>query len=133
VLGRRSAVAPRTRSADVKDHAMCPKVAGSRDYPNDIGSTPGSHHHASYTHDGTCPAAAFHLPALRPHATAGDLGGAAPETETALARGMQVSSGQVCPRCREREYVSGLSWLGRSWTECLACGDAWTGDAPTWE
>ena len=112
---------------------MCPKVAGSRDYPNDIGSTPGSHHHASCTHDGTCPAAAFHLPALRPHATAGDLGGAAPETETAVARGMQVSSGQVCPRCREREYVSGLSWLGRSWTECLACGDAWTADSPAWE
>jgi hypothetical protein len=33
--------------------------------------------------------------------------------------------------CRQLEYVSGVSWLGRSWTECLACGDAWASDAPT--
>lgn len=52
-------------------------------------------------------------------------------TETVVATWMQVCSGQVCPRCRQLEYVSGVSWLGRSWAECLACGHTWTGDVPT--
>jgi hypothetical protein len=112
---------------------MTIECAGCRDYLNDIGWAPSPHHHAGCIGDGTCPPAAFHLPALRRHATAGDLGGAAPVTETAVAPGMRVCSGQVCPRCRRLAYVSGLSWLGRSWTECLACGDAWTGDAPASE
>ena len=60
---------------------------------NDIGFTPSPHHHTGCMDDGTCPPAAFQLPALRRHVTAGDLDGAAPVTETAVVPGMRVCSG----------------------------------------
>ncbi len=64
--------------------------------------------------------------------TSADIPTGAYEQLAAAPRGMQVCSGQVCPRCRQPAYVSGVSWLGRSWTECLARGDTWTAHAPHW-
>ena len=68
----------------------------------------------------------MHFRGTRMTTTSADIPTGAGEQLAATPRGMEVCSGQVCPRCRQPAYVSGVSWLGRSWTECLACGDAWT-------